>query len=236
MQSTAKPLLFVSLFSIAMAVLEAAVVVYLRALYYPDGFTVAFKIIDQRILLIELTRELATVLMLVAVGVLVGKTAKEKFAYFLISFAVWDVFYYVWLKVFINWPASLLDWDILFLIPFTWLGPVLAPVLCSFTMFALGIVLLNSRSGITPRAWMLLLSGTAIILYTFLVDYGTIIVGQGFYKDMANLLNNKQFIEIMSTYIPETYNWFLLGLGEMLILGAIGFIYKAREHKTTIYY
>src|SRR3981189_1372652 len=115
-------------FSIAMATLESAVVVYLRALYYPDGFTVALKLIDQRILLIEIAREGATLLMLVGIGLLAGRNFKDQFAYFLLSFAVWDIFYYLWLKVFIGWPSSLLEWDILFLIPFTWLGPVLAPV------------------------------------------------------------------------------------------------------------
>ena len=224
----------ICLFSIAMAALESAVVVYLRALYYPDGFTVVFRIIDQQILLIEIARELATIVMLVSIGMLVGKTVKDQFAYFLISFAVWDVFYYVWLKVFINWPASILDWDILFLIPFTWLGPVLAPVLCSFTMFGLGIVLLKSNSGITARAWMLLLTGSAVILYTFLVDYGTIIVNNGFYNDFANLLQNKQFIDIVSSYIPTEYNWFLLGLGEILILTAITFIWRARQDRKSV--
>src|SRR6185369_2332457 len=126
MKANRKTLLVVIGFSIAMAALESAVVVYLRALYYPDGFNVAMKLIDQKILLIEIAREAATVVMLLGVGWLAGNNLKDRFAYFLLSFAVWDIFYYLWLKVFIDWPSSLLEWDILFLIPFTWLGPVLA--------------------------------------------------------------------------------------------------------------
>src|SRR5258707_7052052 len=113
-----KTLWIVTIFSIAMAALESAVVVYLRALYYPDGFTVALRMIDPQILLIEIAREAATLIMLIGVACLAGKNFKDRFAYFLLSFGVWDIFYYAWLKAFINWPASIFDWDILFMIPF----------------------------------------------------------------------------------------------------------------------
>ncbi len=149
MKTNIKTLLVVIGFSVAMAALESAVVVYLRALYYPDGFTVALKMLDQQILLIEIAREAATLFMLLGVGWLAGNNFKDRFAYFLLSFAVWDIFYYVWLKVFIGWPSSMLEWDILFLIPFTWLGPVLAPVICSVTMILLAVVILRSNKQLT---------------------------------------------------------------------------------------
>jgi hypothetical protein len=231
MKSNSNPILVVCLFSVAMAVLESAVVVYLRALYYPKGFTVAFQIIDPRVLMVEIAREAATVMMLLSIGILAGKTFKDKFAYFLISFAVWDVFYYVWLKVFIGWPNSILDWDILFLIPFTWLSPVLAPVVCSITMIGLAIALLKRSSPISLPEWMLLSIGASVILYTFLVDYGTIIVDNGFYKDLANIMENKKFVKVMSSYIPTYYNWFLLGLGELFILSAIILIIRTHTAK-----
>ncbi len=148
-----RTLLAVIIISIAMAALESAVVVYLRALFYPDGFTVALKLIDQRILLIEIAREGATLVMLIGIGGLAGINFKDRFAYFLLSFAVWDIFYYVWLKAFIDWPSSVLEWDILFLIPFTWLGPVLAPVICSVTMILLAIVILRSNKPLTIGLW-----------------------------------------------------------------------------------
>src|SRR5215468_9782362 len=107
MNANNRTLWVVIAFSTAMAALESAVVVYLRALYYPDGFTVALRMIDERILSVELAREAATVLMLLGVAWLAGRNFKERLAYFLLSFAVWDIFYYVWLKAFIGWPASL---------------------------------------------------------------------------------------------------------------------------------
>jgi hypothetical protein len=213
-----RTLLAVIIISIAMAALESAVVVYLRALFYPDGFTVALKLIDQRILLIEIAREGATLVMLIGIGGLAGINFKDRFAYFLLSFAVWDIFYYVWLKVFIDWPSSVLEWDILFLIPFTWLGPVLAPVICSVTMILLAIVILRSNKPLTVGLWGLLLTGSAIILYTFLKDYGSIIISNGFFHDFAFLLQNKDFLAIATTYIPQSYSWGYFALGEILIL------------------
>src|SRR6478609_10145378 len=176
MNAHIKTILVVSGFSIAMAALESAVVVYLRALYYPDGFTVVMKLIDQKILLIEIAREAATVVMLLGVGWLAGKNLKDRFAYFLLSFAVWDIFYYLWLKVFINWPSSVFEWDILFLIPFTWLGPVLAPVICSVTMILLAAVILRTSDvKISNLSMSMLVIGSLLILYTYLCDYGIIL-------------------------------------------------------------
>lgn len=100
MKSALRTIGAVSIFSIAMAALESAVVVYLRALYYPEEFNVQFKIIDEHILLIEIVREVATLLMLSAVSYIAGNNFRERLAYFLLSFAVWDIFYYGWLKVF----------------------------------------------------------------------------------------------------------------------------------------
>jgi hypothetical protein len=220
MKAIVKTIIVVSGFSIAMAALESAVVVYLRALYYPDGFTVAMKMIDQKILLIEIAREAATVVMLMGVGWLAGKNFKDRFAYFLLSFAVWDIFYYLWLKVFINWPTSMFEWDILFLIPFTWLGPVLAPVICSVTMILLSLVILKSNKQLTIGLWSLLIVGSAVILYTFLKDYGNIIISNGF--DYSTIMQNKDFIAIASAYIPQSYSWEFFAFGEILILaGAI---------------
>ena len=60
--------------------------------------------------------------MLATVGSAAGRTAVGKFAFFLFLFGVWDIFYYIWLKVFLHWPASLLTWDVLFLIPVPWVA------------------------------------------------------------------------------------------------------------------
>jgi len=208
-------------FSIAMAALESAVVVYLRELYYTDGFTVALKLIDQRILLVEMAREIATLVMLIMIGYLSGRNFKDRFAYFLLSFAIWDIFYYVWLKVFIDWPASLLDWDIVFLIPFTWLGPVLAPVICSATMLVLALVILQRNPRPSISLGSLFFAGSSIILFTFLKDYAIIIVSHGFLKDYFTLLQNKEFLSIASNYVPQSFSWRLFALGEVLIAAGI---------------
>ncbi len=221
MKGTHKTVLVVIIFSIAMAALESAVVVYLRALFYPNGFTVALKLIDQRILLIEIAREAATLAMLIGIGALAGINFKDRFAYFLLSFAVWDIFYYIWLKVFIDWPSSVLEWDILFLIPFTWLGPVLAPVICAATMILLAVVMLRSNQQLTVGLWSLLCAGGMVIAYTFTKDYGSIIIANGFFRDYFLIMQNKDFLAIASTYIPQSYRWDFFAVGEILVLAGI---------------
>lgn len=220
-RTTAKTILGVIIFSIAMAALEGAVVVYLRALFYPDGFSVAFKVIDEKILRVELLRELATIVMLAAVGYITGHTAKQRLAYFLLSFAVWDIFYYAWLKALIDWPLSLHDWDILFLIPFTWLGPVWAPLVCSVTMIALALALLNDDTPVTRLVWSLLIAGSVVILYTFMEDYGRIIIRNGFMKDYPQLLQNPRFLQVVSQFIPHSFNWPVFWIGELVLLVAV---------------
>jgi hypothetical protein len=88
--------------------------------------------------LVELPREFATMVMLFAVGVLAGRTWRARIGYAAVAFGVWDIFYYVFLKMMCGWPHSLLDWDILFLLPLPWWGPVLAPVLISLLMILWG--------------------------------------------------------------------------------------------------
>jgi hypothetical protein len=226
MNTRIKTFVVVCIFAIAMAALESAVVVYLRALYYPDGFSVAFRLIDESIVKVELLRELATIIMLLAIGQLAGKNFTERLAYFLLSFAVWDIFYYGWLKVLLDWPQSLLDWDILFLIPFTWLGPVLAPVVCSLTMIALALVLLYNERPIPRMVWSFLFTGSFFILFTFLEDYGNLIIANGFMGDYPLLLQNDDFLQVASGFVPQAYNWPLFALGELFLLAGVYFQYR----------
>ena len=222
MKQETKHTAVIILFCVAMAALESAVVVYLRALYYTDGFTVAFKLIDPHILLIEVAREAATLVMLWAIGFLTGKTRRERFAYFLLCFAVWDIFYYIWLKVFIDWPASFFEWDILFLIPVTWLGPVLSPVICSFTMILLATVLLRKRQvRLTARSVIALSAGSLLIFYTYVKDYTTLLLNNNLSSDYFHLFQNKKFITIATSYLPHHYNWTVFSLGEVLIIVVI---------------
>ncbi len=96
---TKKKFIWISLFAIAMGFLETSVVVYLRELYYPEGFTFPLVIIPNKIAVVEFWREIATIIMLVGAGIIAGKTRLTRFAYFIIAFAIWDIFYYVFLYV-----------------------------------------------------------------------------------------------------------------------------------------
>ena len=137
----------VLVFSIAFAYIEAAVVVYLRTIFHPASFT--FPLTEfgisplwKRLLLTETGREAATLVLIFTAACLFGKNNRQRFAFFLTIFAVWDIFYYIWLKVLIDWPISFMDWDILFLIPAAWAGPVLSPILISLTLLTFAVIIL----------------------------------------------------------------------------------------------
>jgi len=176
-----------------MAYFEAAVVVYLRELYYPEGFTFPLKPMPYRIALVEIGREAASILMLAAVAGAVVRKFWDRFGYFLIMFGTWDIFYYVWLKFTLGWPSGLTDWDILFLIPVPWLGPVIAPVLVAAVMITigLGITRLFAR-GVefrpTGLSWVLGIVATIVILFTFMNNPGVTESDQSPRPYMYNLL------------------------------------------------
>ena len=129
----------VVVFAVAMAWVESAVVLYLRSLtqefdpYQPDQTPLAQGIVGA-----ELVREFATLLMLGSVGWLAGQTWRSRVGLAMVAFGVWDIFYYVFLVPLTGWPRSLLDWDILFLLPLPWWGPVLAPMSIACLMVAGG--------------------------------------------------------------------------------------------------
>ncbi len=82
-----------------MGFLEAAVVVYLRELYYPEGFAFPLKQLAPNVLLIEYLREISTIIMLFSIGYIAGRKFYDRLSFFLLSFGIWDIFYYVWLKL-----------------------------------------------------------------------------------------------------------------------------------------
>ncbi len=168
-------IVYAVVFAVAMGYFEAAVVVYLRQIFYPGGFSFPLKMIPTHLLKVELAREFSTMIMLAAAAALAGKRFWERFGYFIVMFGVWDIFYYVWLKAAIGWPATLFDWDILFLIPLPWIGPVIAPVLISIMMIIAGIVIVrlyayNRSFRPTLITWIVALIGTAAILFSFMRD------------------------------------------------------------------
>jgi hypothetical protein len=174
---------WVAAYAVAMSLVEAAVVVYLRALVPAEGPLATLQTgLPPRIILVEVVREAATIVMLLAVALLAGHGWWQRFLYFALMFGIWDIFYYVWLRVFIGWPESLLTWDVLFLIPVPWISPVLAPILVSVGLVSGALWLLarqskdSSTSGLPPYAWIGLVAGAALILLSFTLDSRAVLV------------------------------------------------------------
>jgi len=134
-------------FAVAMAYVESAVVVYLRSIYYPQGFAFPLVLMPSGMVAIEIGREAATLVMLLGVAVLAGTDRWDRIAAFCVAFGVWDIAYYIWLWVFLRWPPSPFTWDVLFLIPVPWIGPVMAPVIVSMVLIVGGLLLLRRRAG-----------------------------------------------------------------------------------------
>lgn len=215
----AKKFIGVGVFAIAMAFVESSVVVYLRKLYYALGFNFPFNAdIPKQVIIIEGLREISTIVMLLAIAFIVANKAYRKFAYFLYAFAVWDIFYYIWLKALLNWPASFFEWDVLFLIPVPWTGPVIAPIIISLTMIALSAAIVHfSPKKINLKEWFLLSLGALIIFISFIWDYSALLIKKADIKDL------------ISGYAPHGYQWGLFAAGEMLIIIGIIMIGRNRE-------
>ena len=163
-------------FAIAMAWVEAASVFYIRALvdriepYQADPLPL--DTMSGMLGMVELWREAATLVMLATLGMLAGHTWRSRAGYAALAFGVWDIFYYVFLRLISGWPKTLLDWDILFLLPLPWWGPVLAPVCIASLMIVWGTLATQSRDSATGARWTWGLSwmGIALALAVFMSD------------------------------------------------------------------
>ncbi|HLH57386.1 MAG TPA: hypothetical protein VKY92_27655 [Verrucomicrobiae bacterium] len=198
----------VAVYACAMAWVEAAVVFYLRTMVDRIEPHQAYPLpIAGGLGAAELVREAATLIMLLAVGTLAGKTWRHRLAYSAIAFGVWDILYYVFLKILCGWPHSLLDWDILFLLPLPWWGPVLAPVLISVLMIAWGTLVLSERRS-EPKfkaafaAWFLNACGVILALRIFMADTLRV-AGQG--------------TDAVRNVLPEHFSWPPFGLALLLM-------------------
>ena len=229
-----KTLLYLTLFSIAMAFLESAVVVYLRIIYYPEGFDFPLAPIDASVAVTEILRELATMIMLLTVSIIAGKNFRQRFAYFIFCFGVWDIFYYVFLYLLLGWPESLLTWDILFLIPVTWTGPVIVPVIVSLTMSGMALTILiyewkYKYFRISPWVWILWIAGAFIIFISLVYDYSVFALQQYSFREIWNMSGETLF-DISHRYIPSKFNWFIFIAGEIIVLsGWILMILQAKR-------
>jgi hypothetical protein len=195
-------------FAIAMAWLEAASVFYIRALVdriepyqiNPLPLTGSLGPLGN----VELWREAATLVMIATVGMLAGRTWRRRLGYAAITFGVWDIFYYVFLRLISGWPRTLWDWDILFLLPLPWWGPVLAPVSIAVVMILWGTLATQPADSATDTRWTLFtnaLAGVGIVLalVVFMIDaWRALPYGR----------------EAILQVLPTTFNWplFLVAL------------------------
>ncbi len=237
-KSTIRMLFWLTVFAIAMGYMETAVVVYLREMYYPGGFGFPLKPIGYSIAITEIIREAATIIMLAGAGILTGRTLTEKFGNFVYSFAIWDIFYYVFLKLLLHWPDSLLSWDLLFLIPVPWVGPVLCPVINSLSMILLAIVIsyFTDKSlmvKLKMKEWVMLIAGSVIVIISYTLDYSSYILHQFSLTELLDVVKRDVILSYASEYIPHNFDWWIYIIGELLILSGIG-VFAAKSRKMAI--
>ncbi len=220
-----RPFLALLLFGTSFGYVEAAVVVYLRAVLAPvrqaafraeqdDGVfpLLTTEQIEKagpdyvRALEAEAGREAATLIMLAAAGLTVAVNFRTWLAGFMVSFGVWDIFYYVFLRLLVRWPDSLMTWDILFLLPVPWVGPVVAPVIVSLSMIVAGGAILWREAARRPIAfraahWAMIFGGGLVVIVAFCWDWRHAAAGGS----------------------PHPFNWPLFIVGELV--GIAGFLH-----------
>lgn len=228
--------LWVGLYSIAMGFLESSVVVYLRAIYYPEGFAFPLKLPGSGIAVMEVIREAATVIMLLCIGIVAVRKNIVRFALFIYAFAIWDIFYYIFLYLLVQWPQSLLTDDLLFLIPAPWVGPVIAPVINSITMIILAvmIILFNSKlHKASPGSgeWTLLIVGSAITIIAYTSGYFQFMSVKFPVSDLLSMNPSSAVREYASGYIPDHFNWWLFTLAEVIFVAALTSFYIRHRRK-----
>lgn len=219
------------LFGISFGYVEAAIVVYLRHIYDPIRQEIhpdkppgeLFPMITveqlsakgpqhQRLLLTELVREFATLVMLAAAALAVASNMRQWLAAFVLAFGVWDIVFYLGLKAILDWPASLFTWDILFLLPLPWVGPVLSPCIVAAAMILTGTIVLhrelNGQGFLVGRIhWTAIVAGGLILMTAFMWDWRNTAAGNP----------------------PNPFNWPLFTLG--MLVGMAGFAHAAWGRK-----
>src|SRR5215472_9714517 len=158
------------IFAAAFGLVEAVVVVYLRAAvgllpgyqgtlsevirrsgeFYQQSQ--AITQFPQSLLTLEVFREAATILMLLSVAWLTAAKFSARAAVFLWTFAIWDITYYAVLWGTVRWPLSLRDADVLFLIPRPWTSPVWYPLLVSALAIAAVLFTRSSKERIRQNS------------------------------------------------------------------------------------
>jgi hypothetical protein len=216
------------LFGASFGYVEAAVVVYLRAVYDPIRQALhpkrapgeLFPLIPpdalrktapekSRLLGVEIAREAATMIMLAAVALVAAGARSAWLPCFAIAFGTWDLFFYIFLKILLGWPATVMTWDILFLIPVPWAAPVLAPSIVAMTIIGAGILALARPVAMRPLHWIATTAGGALILASFMWDWQNLVAGG----------------------LPRPFAWTLFAAGELA--GAGAFLHAWRNSSPT---
>jgi hypothetical protein len=217
-------LAILTLFAVAMALLESAVVVYMRYLYYADNPREIFplRFLNSYDTILELSREAATVIMILTVALLADRSSRTRsFAAFVFVFGVWDLFYYFWLKVLMDWPSSWLEWDVLFLIPSVWLGPWICPAMISLLFIAWGFWTLRSANNIsfTPFSLTVFLTGVGLGIASFLQPAVAVFIDGG--------------IADLSQYTPGSFWWWLFVPGYLLMTSGFGMTLHSANNRVS---
>lgn len=201
------------LFGISFGYVEAAGVVYLNSIYSPSPQQPNHPVKPIELLIwitsagpanharlrTEMFREGATLIVLAAVALVAARSTEQWLAAFLVAFGAWDISYYAFLKALVGWPQSVLNEDVLFLLPVPWAAPVLAPVIVSISMIAAGTVLLRrDHNGHALRlgrfGWAMTAAAGLILVLSFTWDFRSLTAGRQ----------------------PQTFRWLLFGFGEFV--------------------
>ncbi len=195
-------------FAAGMAWLEGACVYYLRVMvdriqpYQANPLPIHGSLGE-----VELVREAATLLMLAMVGMVAGRTWRARWGYAAIAFGAWDILYYVVLRIITGWPTSLLDCDILFLLPLPWWGPVLAPVSIASLMIVWGTLVTQWPDRIpaarfTRTSWVSCWAGILLALWVFMADAIRVL---------------PEGADAVRQVLPTAFNWPVFGTAFLLM-------------------
>jgi len=201
-----------------MGFFESAVVVYLRTIAYPGGFSFPLQPLSTDLATTEILRELFSLIMLFSVAYMLGKRAIDRFGWFIYNFAIWDIFYYIFLYLLIGWPNSIATMDLLFMIPVVWAGPVWAPVLLSLLMIflAVPIIIFSQRIRYMRfrfKEFLFLSLGSVLCFLSFTLD-------------------SFRFSGNMNKFEPGSFNWIVFGIGALTIfIGILMFIFHNKKSR-----
>jgi hypothetical protein len=209
-------------FGVSLGLLEAVVVIYLRALSGNTLFPLQSGIagLTPQLAALEVYREAATLVIILVPAYLASGFGIIRALVYLLAFGTWDLAYYAFLRLFIGWPANLLTYDILFLIPRPWVAPVICPV-----AVAAALVVGSSAYLSLARNRMLRLPGP---VQAALLALGAALMMAAFFWETEYYVNGG---------LPPRFAWQLFVPGYLLALvgGVFVLVQYARQPKARFF-